>query len=187
MTLVSVVVPVHNAENHLKECLTSIQNQTLTDIEIILINDASTDATPQILAEFASEEPRATILQGPGCGSAGAARNLGMARAAGEYLAFFDADDFFLPTMLEELYAKAAADHADVVACKFRIYNDVTRGDATQLDASTRATSRGAAIRGGDGRRPHLLRIQPGRVEQAVPHGVRPEPRTAVSGTSPDE
>lgn len=127
MTLVSVVVPVHNAENHLKECLTSIQNQTLTDIEIILINDASTDATPQILAEFASEEPRATILQGPGCGSAGAARNLGMARAAGEYLAFFDADDFFLPTMLEELYAKAAADHADVVACKFRIYNDVTR------------------------------------------------------------
>lgn len=133
VTLVSVIVPVHNAERHLRECLASIQSQTLTDVELILVDDGSTDSTPQILEDFAASETRARVLQGPGLGSAGAARNLGLDVATGEYLTFLDADDFFLPTMLEELHAKADADRADVVACKFLIYNDATR-EVTQPD-----------------------------------------------------
>ena len=125
--LVSVIVPVCNAERHLRECLASIQRQSLTDFELLLVDDGSTDSSPRILADFAATEPRARILQGPARGSAGAARNLGLAEAAGDYLAFFDADDYFLPTMLEELHSRAVATSADVVACKFFVYNDVTR------------------------------------------------------------
>jgi glycosyltransferase involved in cell wall biosynthesis len=92
--LISIVVPVCNAERHLGECLASIQRQSLTDFELLLVDDGSTDATPEILADFAASEPRARVLAGPARGTAGAARNLGMAEARGEYLSFLDADDF---------------------------------------------------------------------------------------------
>jgi glycosyltransferase involved in cell wall biosynthesis len=125
--LISIIVPVHNAERHLGECLASIQAQSLTDFELLLVDDGSTDSTPEILAGFVAREPRARVLAGPARGTAGAARNLGMAEAKGEYLSFLDADDYFLPSMLEELHARAVATNADVVACKFVIYDDVTR------------------------------------------------------------
>lgn len=133
MPLVSVIVPVYNAERHLRECLASIKSQSLTDFELLLVDDGSTDSTPAILEEFVAGEPRARILTGPGRGTAGAARNLGMAEARGDYLAFLDADDFFLPSMLEELHGRAVADDADVVAAKFFVYNDVTR-EVTQAE-----------------------------------------------------
>ena len=127
MPFVSVILPVYNGERHLRECLDSILRQTLSDIEVIAVDDGSTDGTGAILSEMAAVDARVRVIPGPAVGSAGAARNTGLASARGEYLSFMDADDFFLPTMLEELYSKAVADKADVAACKFRIYNDVTR------------------------------------------------------------
>lgn len=127
MPLVSVIVPVHNAERHLPSALDSIRRQTLTDIEIILVDDGSTDSSGRIMADYAASDPRAHVINGPALGSAGAARNAGLAVATGDYLAFLDADDYFMPTMLEELHTRAVADGADVMACKFQIYNEVTR------------------------------------------------------------
>lgn len=133
MPLVSVILPVHNGERHLQQCLQSILRQTLTDIEVIAVDDGSTDASAAILAEAAAADPRLTVIPGPAVGSAGAARNAGLAQARGEYLSFLDADDFFVPTMLEELHRRAAKDNADVAACKFRIYHELTR-EATPAD-----------------------------------------------------
>lgn len=125
--LVSVIVPVHNAERHLPSALESIRLQTLTDIEIILVDDGSTDASGRIMAEYAASDARTRVITGPARGSAGAARNAGLAIATGDYLAFLDADDYFVPSMLKELHDRAVADNADVMACKFRIHNEVTK------------------------------------------------------------
>ncbi len=137
MPLVSVVVPVHNAERHLGECLDSIRRQTLTDIEIILVDDGSTDSSPGILAEFAASDPRAIVLRGPAQGSAGAARNLGLDSATGDYLSFLDADDCFAPTLLAELHRKAVADDADIALSKFQLYHEGS-GDYSPADWSLR-------------------------------------------------
>lgn len=133
MPRVSVIVPVHNAERHLPACLESIRHQTLDDLEIILVDDGSTDSSAAILADFAALDPRACVIAGPAQGSAGAARNAGLAVSTGDYLAFLDADDYFAPTMLSELHGKAVADRADVVACKFEIFNEKTR-ETTRAD-----------------------------------------------------
>jgi glycosyltransferase involved in cell wall biosynthesis len=131
--LISVIVPVCNGERHLRECLSSIRRQSLVDYELLLVDDGSTDATPGMLEEFAAAEPRAQLLQGPGLGTAGAARNVGLEHAKGDYLLFLDADDYFQRTMFEELYLRARASEADVVACKFLVFDDVSK-DVTQKD-----------------------------------------------------
>ena len=126
MPAVSVIVPVHNGAKHLASCLRSIVEQTLTDLEILVIDDGSTDDSAKIIAEFAAADPRVSCLPGPGLGSAGEARNVGLDRATGDYLSFLDADDFFAPTLLAELHAKAVADDADIAICKFRVYDERT-------------------------------------------------------------
>ncbi len=126
MPAVSVIVPVHNGAKHLPSCLRSIVEQTLTDLEILVIDDGSTDDSAKIIAEFAAADPRVSCLPGPGLGSAGEARNIGLDRATGDYLSFLDADDFFAPTLLAELHAKAVADDADIAICKFRVYDERT-------------------------------------------------------------
>ena len=96
---VSVIVPVHNAEKYLEQCLSSILGQTLEDIEVICVNDNSTDGSAEVLERFAVDDGRLRVLQSPGLG-AGGARNIGLASAQGEYLSFLDSDDFFEPDML---------------------------------------------------------------------------------------
>lgn len=127
MPLISVIVPLYNAELHLEECLDSILRQTHRDLEIILVDDGSTDQSAEILAGYAARDPRITVVAGPAQGSAGAARNTGLEIATGTYLSFLDADDVFAPTMLEELHSRAVADDADVVLSKFRLFHDNTR------------------------------------------------------------
>ncbi len=124
MTAVSVIVPVHNAQAHLVPTLTSIARQTLTDLQIIVVDDGSTDASAQLIADFAATDPRVQVIPGPAVGSAGAARNAGLAIADGEYLAFLDADDLFAPTFLAKLYTKAVAEQADVVVTRFRVFDE---------------------------------------------------------------
>ena len=120
---VSVIVPVYNVEKYLRECLDSIVNQTLKDIEIICVDDGSTDSSPEILKEYAAKDKRITVLEQVNK-YAGAARNAGIAIAKGEYLSFLDSDDIFALDMLEKLYNKAVEENADCCVCRFQRYNN---------------------------------------------------------------
>ena len=137
MPLVSVVIPVHNGQAHLRETLASVANQTLTDIEVIVVDDASTDGSRVIAEEFVASDPRFRCEDGPGVGSAGAARNLGLDLAKGDYFAFLDADDFFAPTMLQELHEQAIDTESDIVLTKFRTVDHLS-GDAVPADWALR-------------------------------------------------
>ena len=121
MPLVSVIVPVRDGERHLRTALDSVLGQTLTDLEVLVVDDGSTDATPAIVDELAAADPRVRRLAGPATGSAGDARNTALAQASGEYLAFLDADDRFSPTVLEDLHTRAVADRAEIVITGFRV------------------------------------------------------------------
>lgn len=114
---VSVIIPIYNTEKYLKECLDSIINQTLKEIEIICINDGSTDKSLDIANEFAQIDTRITLITQKKAG-AGSARNAGLDIAKGEYIYFCDSDDFVELTMLEKLYNKAISQNADITACK---------------------------------------------------------------------
>lgn len=104
---ISIIIPVYNASLYLKECLDSVLSQTLKDIEIICIDDGSTDNSYEILCEYAAKDNRFIILQQENKG-AGAARNKGMEIAKGKFLAFLDADDYYSDnTALEKLYLTA--------------------------------------------------------------------------------
>ena len=114
MPLVSVIIPVFNVEKYLKQCLDSVAAQTLEDIEIICVNDSSTDSSLDILNEYARKDERIKVVTQPNSG-AGAARNKGMSMATGKYLSFLDSDDFFEKDMLKLAYDKAVEDKADFV------------------------------------------------------------------------
>lgn len=111
---VSVILPVYNGEKYLKQCLDSICSQTLKEIEILCVDDGSTDHTAEILADYAKKDERIRVIHQANAG-AGAARNNGLRQASGEYLSFLDADDFFEPDMLERAYAKAKEEDAQIV------------------------------------------------------------------------
>ena len=115
--LVSVIVPVYNVENYLIQCLDSITGQVLKNIEIICVDDSSTDDSKKILEEYAEKDERIKVITQPNRG-AGAARNNGLSVAKGKYLSFLDSDDFFEPDMLDLAYNKAEEDKADFVVFK---------------------------------------------------------------------
>lgn len=115
--LVSVIVPVYNAAKYLRQTLDSICGQTLKDIEIILVDDGSTDESLSILKEYEQADSRITVLQQQNQ-YAGVARNNGMKIAKGKYFSFLDADDLFEPAMLEKMVSRAEETNADVVLCK---------------------------------------------------------------------
>ena len=113
---VSVVMAVYNAMPYLRQALDSVVGQTLKDIEIICVDDRSTDGSHEVLQEYAARDPRMTILQHTEeTEGAAAARNMGLDVAKGEYLSILDADDFFELDMLEKAYDKAHAEKADVL------------------------------------------------------------------------
>lgn len=114
MAQVSVIIPVYNAEKYINQCLDSIVGQTLRDIEIICVDDGSSDRSLEILREYQERDDRVKVIEQPN-GGAGAARNNGLRHATGEYLSFLDADDFFEPDMLEEAVAAAESYKADFV------------------------------------------------------------------------
>lgn len=120
---VSVVIPVYNAMPFLVECLDSVTGQTLSDIEIICVDDGSTDESSSVLQDYADRDPRIKVLKSEGENSnAGVSRNLGLEAARGDYVIFLDADDFFEPDMLKRSYEKALETSADIVlfnGCKF--------------------------------------------------------------------
>lgn len=114
MAKVSVIIPVYNAEQYLRQCLDSVVGQTLRDIEIICVDDGSRDNSVTILKEYAARDSRLRLVREKNRG-AGAARNQGLREATGEYLSFLDADDFFELDMLEKAVARAEAYQAQIV------------------------------------------------------------------------
>ncbi|MGA8047600.1 MAG: glycosyltransferase [Dermatophilaceae bacterium] len=118
--LVSVVVPVFNAERHLGECLQSLFAQTLQAIEIVVVDDGSTDRSAGLLSEAAADD-RLRVLTLAENRGVSAARNAGVAAAHGAYVAFVDADDVVSPTMYEALYQAARDAAADIVFCGIRV------------------------------------------------------------------
>lgn len=121
LPVVSVIVPVYNAGAFLRRTLDCICGQTLHEVEIILVDDGSTDDSRSIQQEYAARDSRIILLQQEH-EYAGVARNKGMAIARGKYLSFLDADDLFEPTMLEKMVARAEEVEADVVVCRCDIF-----------------------------------------------------------------
>lgn len=119
---VSVVVPVYNAADYLPECLDSILAQTIEDVEVICVDDGSTDNSLDILRSYEQSDPRVAVLKQNNAGP-GVARNTGIEAARGEYLYFLDADDFCHPTFLEKALQASKTNDADVVVCRFNLYN----------------------------------------------------------------
>lgn len=121
--IVSVIVPVRNAEAFLDQCINGLVNQSLQSIEIVCVDDESTDASKEILLKYARRDDRIKIYSQSKAG-AGAARNLGMSRASGEYFAFIDADDFVEADYLEEMLGQCRLHDADICLCAADIYNN---------------------------------------------------------------
>lgn len=128
MIKVSVIVPVYNVQEYLGKCLSSLTAQTLKDIEIICVDDGSTDDSLAILKRFAKKDKRVKILT-QNNQYAGVARNAGLKVAKGEFLSFLDADDFFETDMLEEMYNNAKDNEADIVVCGYCQYNQNVGSD----------------------------------------------------------
>lgn len=122
---VSVILPVYNCEKYLRQCLDSLVSQTLQDIEIICVNDGSTDSSLDILNEYAARDMRFLIINTENKG-AGAARNKGIEAACGKYLAFPDSDDWFEPEMLSAAYRRAETDKADITIFRSMQYDNET-------------------------------------------------------------
>ncbi len=122
MPKVSVVVPIYKVEKYLRECVDSILAQTLTDIEVILVDDGSPDACPKIVDEYATKDARVVPVHQPN-GGYGNAVNHGVRLARGEYVGIIESDDWIEPTMYEKLYTAAKKNDADLAKCNFFVYN----------------------------------------------------------------
>lgn len=122
---VSVIVPVYNVENYLEECINSILSQTLEDIEVICVDDGSTDGSYNILKSLQEKDNRVVVLR-QNNEFAGTARNKGIDIARGEYLVFLDSDDFFENNLLESMYNACERESADICVCNADNYDNNT-------------------------------------------------------------
>ena len=127
---ISVIVPVYNVENYLEKCLNSLVNQTLKEIEILVINDGSTDDSQEIIDEFQEKFPQKIKAFSKENGGLSDARNFGIDRATGEFLAFVDSDDYVSENMLEEMYDLAKKNEAELVICNLQKVDE--NGTVTQ-------------------------------------------------------
>jgi glycosyltransferase involved in cell wall biosynthesis len=118
---VSVIVPVYNVEKCLPKCIETIIGQTFLDIEIILIDDGSTDSSGEICESYKKRDSRITAIHKPN-GGLSSARNAGLEIACGEYVSFIDSDDYIEPDMYEIMYEKAIEAKADIVTCNVRAF-----------------------------------------------------------------
>ena len=121
MPKITVIIPIYNAEKYLKESIDSVLKQTLSDIEIICINDGSKDKSLQIIQEYASKDSRIKVIDKPNSGY-GATVNRGINEASGEFIAIFEPDDILDKTIYEILYNEAVENNLDVVKCNFYNY-----------------------------------------------------------------
>ena len=118
MAEVSIIVPVYQVENYIRQCIDSILVQTFTDFELILVDDGSKDKSGQICDEYAVLDQRVKVIHKEN-GGLSDARNCGMDQAVGNYFMFVDSDDYIAPTMLEYLYKALMNKEADIAVCNF--------------------------------------------------------------------
>ncbi|USL95940.1 glycosyltransferase [Riemerella anatipestifer] len=121
--LISVIVPVYNAENYVEECLQSISNQTYRNIEIIVINDGSTDNSGAICDRYAMTDSRVRVIHKSNGGLSNT-RNVGIENAKGIYFSFIDSDDIIHPQFLEILYNLIQKTKSSVSCCKYYMFSD---------------------------------------------------------------
>lgn len=126
MKKISVIIPVFNSEKHLEKCLNSVINQSYKNIEVIVINDGSTDNSYKIINKIAEEDNRIMIINQKNSGVS-SARNSGLDKVTGDYIGFVDSDDYICETMYEQLMTTAIKTEADIVECNF--YKVKTSGD----------------------------------------------------------
>lgn len=129
---ISVIIPVYNAELYLEQCIKSVMYQTLEDIEIILLDDGSTDNSSNICYKLSKLDKRIRFFSNKNIGQ-GLERNLGIRYAKGEYVAFLDSDDMYRKNMLEKLYSFAKNNDADIVSCGFQNFSTKTLLDEHPL------------------------------------------------------
>ncbi len=132
MLKISIIVPVYNVENYLRECLDSLVNQTFTDYEIICINDGSTDSSLEILKEYETRYPCIRLIDKENEGY-GKTINRGFTEANAPYIGIVESDDFVKADMFEKLYAAMVREQADVVKCNFYKF---TTEDGEDIDYS---------------------------------------------------
>ena len=129
MPKVSIIIPTYNVEQYLRECLDSVTGQTLRDIEIICVNDGSTDHSLDIIREYEAADPRIVVITGPN-GGYGKAMNKGFDASTGEYIGIVEPDDYVAETMYEDLYEIASENRLDLVKADFyRFRRDNESGD----------------------------------------------------------
>ena len=126
---ISVLVPCCNVEKYLHQCIDSILNQTFKEMEIICLNDGSTDGTLDILNDYASKDSRIIVVDKPNSGY-GATMNMGLDMARGKYVGIIESDDYIEPEMFEALYNEAENGGLDVVRCLYMRRNEVTGVDS---------------------------------------------------------
>lgn len=119
MAKVSIIVPVYNVEKYIEKCLNSLVNQTLEDIEIILVNDGSTDKSQTIIEQYQKKYPDVIKAYSTKNGGAAKARNYALEHVTGEYIGFVDSDDYISEEMYEKLYNQAKKENADIVCCNY--------------------------------------------------------------------
>lgn len=130
MYKISVIVPVYNAEPYIVRCMESLRTQTLSDIEVLFVDDRGADNSVSVIDTYIADHALSTdwhVLHTPCNSGPGAARNIGIEAAAGEYIAFVDADDWVEANMYENLYAAATSSDADMAACDAWQHSDDSR------------------------------------------------------------
>ena len=133
---VSIIIPVYNVEKYLSRCLDSLTSQTLKDIEIILVDDSSTDTSPALCDEAASKDERIKVIHKENAG-AGMARNSGLEIASGEYIGFVDSDDYVDENMYSFMYGKAKEYDADLVMSSVMFVDGNIFGKEGQISLET--------------------------------------------------
>ncbi len=137
MCKISIIIPVYNSSKYLKKCLDSLVNQTVDDIEIIMVNDGSTDNSEKIIKEYQKQDKRIKLINKQNGGQA-SARNLGLKQAKGEYISFIDSDDYVDINLCKDTLKKATNENYDIVVFDYYIvvdseekYNKVLKNNKT--------------------------------------------------------
>ena len=140
--LLDIIVPVYNTARYLDQCIQSVVSQTLTDWRLFLVDDGSTDRSPQICDEWAAREPRITVIHKANSGQ-GDSRNVALERSTAEFVGFVDSDDWIEPDMYATLVESARRNNADIALCCH--FNDTTRENRVN-DAVGIGTADGSTI-----------------------------------------
>ena len=146
LPLISVIVPIYKVEDYLDRCVSSIVNQTYSNLEIILVDDGSPDHCPAMCDAWAAKDARIKVIHKQN-GGLSDARNAGMAATTGELLGFVDSDDWIAPDMYERLYQRLTEDHSDMAACGVEMVWEDGTGSRMLTRPGSRVLEREEAMR----------------------------------------